>query len=135
VCVVGANNFAVGIVPPVDLEIFHPYHQHLIMEHGIYLQEGMQSIVDYETYLPPVDPAFNNNCRPGRTVDGTNKTRECSCTQSAGPSKGYYWSSSTYAPSPIVQPPGSKLAWSVLFHAIRRAVATSRGQRLWTRQL
>jgi hypothetical protein len=65
----------------------------------------LQSIVDYETYLPPVDAAFNNNCSLGCTVDGTNNTRECSCTQSAGPSKGYCWSGSTYAPSPIVFPP------------------------------
>jgi hypothetical protein len=75
----------------------------------------LQSIVDYETYLPPVDAAFNNNCTSGCTVDGANNTRVCSCTQSAGPSQGYYWSSSTYAPSPLVQPPGSMLAWGVLF--------------------
>jgi hypothetical protein len=75
----------------------------------------LQSIVDYETYLPPVDAAFNNNCKPACTVDGAHKTKECSCTQSAGPSKGYYWSSSTYAPSPLVKPPGSLLAWGVLF--------------------
>jgi hypothetical protein len=75
----------------------------------------LQSIVDYETYLPPVDAAFNNNCSVGCSVDGTNDTRKCSCTQSAGPSKGYYWSGSTYAPSPIVPPPGSMLAWGVLF--------------------
>ena len=55
----------------------------------------LQSIVDYETYLPPVDAAFNNNCTLGCTVDGANNTGECSCTQSAGPSEGYYWSSST----------------------------------------
>ena len=75
----------------------------------------LQSIVDYETYLPPVDAAFNNDCTSGCTADGSNNTRQCSCTQSAGPSKGYYWSGSTYAPSPIVQPPGSMLAWGVLF--------------------
>jgi hypothetical protein len=75
----------------------------------------LQSIVDYETYLPPVDAAFNNNCTSGCTVDGANNTKKCSCTQSAGLSQGYYWSSSTYAPSPIVQPPGSMLAWGVLF--------------------
>jgi hypothetical protein len=75
----------------------------------------LQSIVDYETYLPPVDAAFNNNCTLGCTVDGANNTRECSCTQSAGASQGYYWSGSTYAPSPLVQPPGSMLAWGVLF--------------------
>ena len=60
--------------------------------------------MDGETYLPPVEAAFNNNCTLGCTVDGANNTRERSCTQSAGPSKGYYWSGSTYAPSPIVQP-------------------------------
>jgi hypothetical protein len=75
----------------------------------------LQSIVDYETYLPPVDAAFNHNCTPGCTGDGAHRSRECSCTQSAGPSKGYYWSGSTYAPSPIVKPPGSVLAWGVLF--------------------
>jgi hypothetical protein len=75
----------------------------------------LQSIVDYELYLPPVEAAFNNNCTSGCMVDGANNTTACSCTQSAGPSKGYYWSSSTYAPSPIVPPPGSMLAWGVLF--------------------
>ncbi|HTV46778.1 MAG TPA: DUF1566 domain-containing protein [Stellaceae bacterium] len=75
----------------------------------------LQSIVDYETYLPPVAAAFNNNCTSGCTVDGANHTRECSCTQSAGPSQGYYWSGSSYAPGPLVKPPGSVLAWGVLF--------------------
>jgi hypothetical protein len=75
----------------------------------------LQSIADYETYLPPVDAAFNNNCTLGCTVDGAKHTKECSCTESVGPSKGYYWSGSTYAPSPIVPPPGSMLAWGVLF--------------------
>jgi kynurenine formamidase len=41
VCVVGADNFAVEVVPPVDPEIFHPCRQHLIMENGIHLHEGM----------------------------------------------------------------------------------------------
>ncbi|WP_284944504.1 cyclase family protein [Acidisoma cladoniae] len=40
--VVGADNFAVDVVPPVDPEVFHPVHQHLIMKHGIYLHEGMK---------------------------------------------------------------------------------------------
>ena len=40
-CVVGADNFAVDVVPPVDPEVFHPCHQHLIMRHGIHLHEGM----------------------------------------------------------------------------------------------
>jgi hypothetical protein len=75
----------------------------------------LQSIVDYQVYLPPVGAAFNDNCTSGCTVDGSHHTQECSCTQSAGPSQGYYWSGSTYAPSPIVQPPGSMLAWGVLF--------------------
>ena len=39
--VVGADNFAVDVVPPVDPDVFHPVHQHLIMKHGIYLHEGM----------------------------------------------------------------------------------------------
>lgn len=75
----------------------------------------LQSIVDYETYLPPVEVAFNNHCTPGCTVDGANHTQQCSCTQSAGSSQGYYWSSSSYAPSPLVSPPGSMLAWGVIF--------------------
>ncbi|MGH6812990.1 MAG: DUF1566 domain-containing protein [Methylocella sp.] len=75
----------------------------------------LQSIVDYDTYLPPVNAAFNNNCTSGCTVDGAKNTTECSCTQSVGSSKGYYWSGSTYAPSPLVPPPGSMLAWGVLF--------------------
>jgi hypothetical protein len=75
----------------------------------------LQSIVDYETYLPPVAAAFNNNCTSGCTVDGADHTRECSCTQPAGSSQGYYWSSSSYAPSPLVKPPGSVLAWGVIF--------------------
>ena len=37
----GADNFAVDVVPPVDPEVFHPCHQHLIMRHGIHLHEGM----------------------------------------------------------------------------------------------
>jgi hypothetical protein len=75
----------------------------------------LQSIVDYQTYLPPVEAAFNNQCTLGCTVDGANNTKECSCTQSAGPSQAYYWSGSSYAPSPLVPPPGSMLAWGVLF--------------------
>lgn len=39
--VVGADNFAVDVVPPTDPEVFHPVHQHLIMRHGIYLHEGL----------------------------------------------------------------------------------------------
>jgi kynurenine formamidase len=41
-CVVGADNFAVDVVPPIDPEVFHPVHQHLIMKNGIYLHEGMK---------------------------------------------------------------------------------------------
>ena len=41
VSVVGADNFEVEVVPPVDPEDFHPCHQHLIMKNGIHLQEGM----------------------------------------------------------------------------------------------
>jgi hypothetical protein len=40
VCIVGADNFAVEAVPPVDTQFFHPCHQHLIMDKGIHLQEG-----------------------------------------------------------------------------------------------
>lgn len=39
--VVGADNFAIDVMPPVDPEIVLPCHQHLIMQHGIYLHEGM----------------------------------------------------------------------------------------------
>jgi kynurenine formamidase len=39
--VVGADNFAVDVYPPIDPDVFHPVHQHLIMKHGIYLHEGM----------------------------------------------------------------------------------------------
>jgi len=38
---VGADNFAVDVVPPVDPEIALPCHQHLMMRHGIYLHEGL----------------------------------------------------------------------------------------------
>ena len=38
---VGADNFAVDVVPPIDPEVFHPCHQHLIMQHGIHLHEGL----------------------------------------------------------------------------------------------
>lgn len=75
----------------------------------------LQSIVDYQTFLPPVNAAFNNNCTAACTVDGANGTQECSCTQSAGTSNAFYWSGSSYAPSPLVKPPGSMLAWGVLF--------------------
>ncbi|MGO8799284.1 MAG: cyclase family protein [Roseiarcus sp.] len=52
VCVVGADNFAVDVVPPVDPEVFHPCHQHLIMKHGIYLHEGMMldGLAEREAY-------------------------------------------------------------------------------------
>lgn len=39
--VVGADNFAVEVVPSVAPEVVLPCHQHLIMESGIYLHEGM----------------------------------------------------------------------------------------------
>jgi kynurenine formamidase len=53
VCVVGADNFAVEVVPPVDPEVFHPCHQHLIMRHGIHLQEGMtfEGLVEREAWV------------------------------------------------------------------------------------
>jgi kynurenine formamidase len=52
VCVVGADNFAVDVVPPVDPEVFHPCHQHLIMKHGIYLHEMMilDGLAEREAY-------------------------------------------------------------------------------------
>lgn len=51
-CVVGADNFAVDVVPPIDPEVFHPVHQHLIMKHGIYLHEGMalDALASHERY-------------------------------------------------------------------------------------
>lgn len=53
VCVVGADNFAVDVVPPVDPEVFHPCHQHLIMKNGIYLHEGMtfEGLVERDAYV------------------------------------------------------------------------------------
>ena len=53
VCVVGADNFAVDVVPPVDPEVFHPCHQHLIMNHGIHLHEGMilDGLAEREAYV------------------------------------------------------------------------------------
>ena len=53
VCVVGADNFAVEVVPPVDPEVFHPCHQHLIMKHGIHLHEGMtfEGLVEREAWV------------------------------------------------------------------------------------
>ncbi|WP_208948480.1 cyclase family protein [Segnochrobactrum spirostomi] len=40
-CVVGADNFAVDVMPPVDPDFVLPCHQHLIIRHGIHLHEGM----------------------------------------------------------------------------------------------
>jgi len=40
VCIVGADNFAVEVAPPVDPDVFHPCRPHLIMENGIHLQEA-----------------------------------------------------------------------------------------------
>jgi len=53
VCVVGADNFAVDVVPPADPKVFHPCHQHLIMKHGIYLHEGMtfEGLVERDAYV------------------------------------------------------------------------------------
>ena len=36
-----SRQFRRGCRAPVDPEVFHPVHQHLIMKHGIYLHEGM----------------------------------------------------------------------------------------------
>jgi hypothetical protein len=49
------------------------------------------------TTTPCVSAVFNNNCTAGCSV------ANCSCTQAS-----YYWSSTTYQPSPI-------LAWNVFF--------------------
>ena len=53
VVVVGADNFAVEVVPPVDPEVFHPCHQHLIMKHGIHLHEGMtfEGLIERGVYV------------------------------------------------------------------------------------
>jgi kynurenine formamidase len=53
VSIVGADNFAVEVVPPVDPEIFHPCHQHLIMENGIHLHEGMtfEGLIEREAWV------------------------------------------------------------------------------------
>ena len=53
VCVVGADNFAVDVVPPADPKVFHPCHQHLIMKNGIYLHEGMkfEGLAEREAYV------------------------------------------------------------------------------------
>jgi kynurenine formamidase len=53
VCVVGADNFAVDVVPPADPQVFHPCHQHLIMKNGIYLHEGMtfEGLVEREAFV------------------------------------------------------------------------------------
>jgi kynurenine formamidase len=53
VAVVGADNFAIEVVPPVDPEVFHPCHQHLIMKNGIYLHEGMtfEGLVERKAYV------------------------------------------------------------------------------------
>ena len=62
VCVVGADNFAVEVVPPVDPEVFHPCHQHLIMENGIHLHEGMtfEGLVEKGAWTSPI---FLRHCR------------------------------------------------------------------------
>ncbi len=39
--VVGADNFAVEVIPAAEPGLALPCHQHLIMRHGIYLHEGM----------------------------------------------------------------------------------------------
>ncbi|MCB8881519.1 cyclase family protein [Acidisoma cellulosilytica] len=39
--VIGADNFAIEVMPPADPDYVLPCHQHLIMRHGIYLHEGM----------------------------------------------------------------------------------------------
>ena len=39
--VVGADNFAVEVMPSIEPDVVLPCHQHLIMRHGIYLHEGM----------------------------------------------------------------------------------------------
>jgi kynurenine formamidase len=38
---VGADNFAIDVVPGIDPAVALPCHQHLIMRHGIHLHEGM----------------------------------------------------------------------------------------------
>jgi hypothetical protein len=62
VCVVGADNFAVEVVPPVDPEVFHPCHQHLIMKHGIHLHEGM-SFEGWSSAACSSSPMSSRRCR------------------------------------------------------------------------
>ena len=57
----------------------------------------LQSIVDYETSTPSVNPVFDTSCTPGCTV------LSCSCTVS-----GVYWSSTSEANGPA-------RAWLVVF--------------------
>ena len=61
----------------------------------------LQSLVDYETFNPAVDPAFNN----GDCAGGTCTVLTCSCTGMAS----VYWSSSTVAGTPTS-------AWIVSFN-------------------
>ncbi|TMG91281.1 MAG: DUF1566 domain-containing protein, partial [Betaproteobacteria bacterium] len=60
----------------------------------------LHSIVDFGTFQPAVDPAFNNN--PGLLA--TCHVDECSLTAS-----GAYWSSTSDASSPLLR------AWFVSF--------------------
>jgi choline dehydrogenase-like flavoprotein len=50
---VGADNFAVEVVPPVDPEIFQPCDQHLIMENRFHLHEGMtfEGLVERQAWV------------------------------------------------------------------------------------
>ena len=59
--------------------------------------QELQSIVDYETFNPSVDPVFNTGCVPACTVT------TCSCTVDLSllDVKFDYWSSSTFAISPF----------------------------------
>ena len=58
----------------------------------------LQTIVDYEAFIPSIDSAFDNGCAAACTVT------TCSCTASVN-----YWSASTVAVTPAS-------AWSIVFN-------------------
>ncbi len=61
--------FPVEVAPPVDPQAFHPWRQHLIMENGIHLQEGMtfEGLVEREGWVfACVFASAPVSARPGR---------------------------------------------------------------------
>jgi hypothetical protein len=57
----------------------------------------LQSLINYESYRPAVDTAFNTGCALNCTVDGAGGTAMCSCTE-----EGSYWSSTTFRHQPNI---------------------------------